>query len=364
MIRVPRTVVRRIASTIVVVAVGAGVVAVDARDRGAREGASAAIDRYAGFPQVSSVRRISTSWFCPGVAAGDGVEAGNVVVVNPGDEQITATLRLLSEESTPLERIVVEPRSRLEVDVLRGRTVGVVVPVVELVGPVGTVEQELFYAAGDVTAQCVSQTSSTWHFADGFTAEGSTHRLVIANPYPESAVVGVVFTTVDGERAPAQLQGMILAPGTARSIPLVEQGARDEKRLAVTVTATSGQVVASRAQHYLGAGRLGYSTTLGVPDTGRQWWFTSGRTGPLVTEERPAHDPVGIGDHDARHRVDAVSTVEIPVVGVVDPHRRHLARPEHVDLGRHVGACRARGRRECRHDPRRIGARKVGTVQL
>lgn len=297
MIWVRRAVVRRIASTIVVAAVGAGVVAVDIRERGAREGASAAIDKYAGFPQVSSVRRISTSWFCPGVAAGDGVAAGNLVIVNPGDEQITATLRLLSEETAPLERIVVEPRSRLEVDVLRGRTVGVVVPVVELVGPVGTVEQELFYAAGDVTAQCVSQTSSTWHFADGFTAEGSTHRLVIANPYPESAVVGVVFTTVDGQRAPAQLQGMILAPGTARSIPLVEQGARDEKRLAVTVTATSGQVIASRAQHYLGAGRLGYSTTLGVPATGRQWWFTSGRTGPLVTEELVVHNP---GDRASR----------------------------------------------------------------
>lgn len=291
MIRIPPLVARRIASTLVVLGVGAGVVAIDARDRGPREGASAAIDVFAGFPQASSSGRISTSWFCPGVAAGDGVEAANVVIVNPADEQISATMRLLSGEPAPLERIVVEPRSRLEVDVLRGRTVGIVVPVIELVGPVGTVEQELFYAAGDVTSQCVSQTSSRWYFADGFTAEGSTHRLVVANPYPESAVVSVVFTTADGERSPAQLQGLILAPLSARSIPLVDQGARDEKRLAVTVRATSGQVLASRMQHYLGAGRLGYSTTMGTPATGRQWWFTSGRTGPLVTEELVVHNP-------------------------------------------------------------------------
>jgi len=332
MIRIPRPILRRIAGTLVVVSVAAGVVAVDARDRGAREGASAAIDAYAGFPQMAAASRISTSWFCPGVAAGDGVEAGTVVIVNPGDEPLTATVRLLSDEPSGLERVIVEPRSRLEVDVLRGRTVGVVVPVVELVGPVGTVEQELIYAAGDVTSQCVSQTSSTWHFADGFTAEGSTHRLVVANPFPESAVVGVVFTTVDGERAPAQLQGMILAPGTARSIPLVEQGARDEKRLAVTVTATSGQVVASRVQHYLGAGRLGYSTTVGVPSPGRQWWFTSGRTGPLVTEELVVHNPgdeasavtvsffgPGITDGDAIDAPGATpsAAVEIPAGGIV-----------------------------------------------
>ena len=52
----------------------------------------------------------------------------------------------------------------------------------------------------------------------------------------------------------------------------------------MSVVATTGRVVASRIQHYLGLGRLGYSTTVGNPRPLGQWWFTSGRTGPQVEE--------------------------------------------------------------------------------
>lgn len=293
--RVDRLRVRRIArraSSVVLVAVAVGaIVFVDSRDGAVPEGASAAVDEFAGFPQVSAGRRISTSWFCPGAAAGDGIEAARVIVVNPGDSEIVGTLRLLSDQPSALEKITVAARSRAEFDVLRGRTVGIVVPVVEIVGSVGTVEQELIYAAGDVTSQCVTKTSAMWLFADGFTLEGSTHRLVLSNPYPDSAVVDVTFTTADGERAPAALQGLILAPRSARNISLAESGARDERSIAVEVTATSGQIVASRIQHYLGGGRLGYTTSVGVPTAGRQWWFTSGRTGGQVSEQLVVFNP-------------------------------------------------------------------------
>ena len=282
---------RRALSTTVIIAVTATIVAIDRRHPPAGEGATAAIEPLAGFPGVSGGGRISTSWFCPGVAAGDGVDQARVVLVNPGDVEYVATVRLLTNEPSELERVSVAPRARLEIDVLRGRTVGVVVPIVEIVGSVGTVEQELIYAAGDVTSQCVSQTAPRWYFADGFTAEGSTQRLIVTNPFPESAVVNVAYTTADGRRTPGALQGMILAPRTARSIPLAEFGGQDESRLAVEVDAVSGQVVASRTQHYLGGGRLGYSTTVGVPAARMQWWFTAGRTGSQVTEELVVFNP-------------------------------------------------------------------------
>ena len=291
-----RMIARRVASLAMVAASVGAIVFVDTRDTAVPEGASAAVDQFAGFPQMSSGRRISTSWFCPGAAAGDGIEGARVVVVNPGDTEMLGTLRLLSDQPSALEKISVASRSRAEIEILRGRTVGVVVPVVEIVGSVGTVEQELVYAAGDVTSQCVSKTSSTWLFADGFTVEGSTHRLVLSNPYPDSAVVNVTFTTADGGRAPASLQGLILAPRSARSVSLAEAGARDERSIAVEVTATSGQVVASRIQHYLGGGRLGYTTSVGIPSAGRQWWFTSGRTGAQVSEQLVVYNP---GDETA-----------------------------------------------------------------
>lgn len=72
---------------------------------------------------------------------------------------------------------------------------------------------------------------------------------------------------------------------------MADLGAQDEPRLAVTVQATTGRVVTSRIQHYLGAGRLGYSTTTGIPRALEQWWFTSGRTGSSVLEQLVAHNP-------------------------------------------------------------------------
>jgi hypothetical protein len=142
-----------------------------------------------------------------------------------------------------------------------------------------------------VTSQCVSQTSNTWYFADGFSADGSSQRIVLTNPFPESAVVNVSYTTAEGRRTPANLQGVILAARTSKSLSMADVGAANETQIAVEVTATTGQIVASRMQHYIGGGRLGYSTSVGVPEALSDWWFTSGRTGSQVTEQLVVFNP-------------------------------------------------------------------------
>lgn len=284
-------IVRRLLATVLVAAVLAGVVAVDRQGGSRSVGASLALVELGGFPQAPGGSRISTSWFCPGAAAGDGLDSANVVLSNPGDTDLTASVSFLSADPAQSTTVVVPARSQLDVDVLRGRTVGVVAPVVEIIGSVGTVEQELIYAAGDVTSQCVAQTSDTWFFADGFTAEGSTQRLVLVNPYPETAVVNVAVTTKAGRRTPGNLQGVVLPPRSVKSVSLSDAGATNESRIALEVVATTGQIIASRMQHYLGGGRLGYSTTVGVPSALGEWWFTSGRTGAQVTEELVVFNP-------------------------------------------------------------------------
>ena len=74
---------------------------------------------------------------------------------------------------------------------------------------------------------------------------------------------------------------------------MADLGGQDEARLAVSVTATTGRVVTSRIQHYIGLGRLGYSTTVGTPRPLAQWWFTSGRTGSQVEELLIAYNQIG-----------------------------------------------------------------------
>ena len=284
-------IVRRIIGTFLIVAAGAGVVAIDRQGGATQDGAASALVTLGGFPQAVSGSRISTSWFCPGAAAGDGLDGASVVISNPSDVAITASLSLFSDAAVETQNISVPPRDRLAVDVLRGRTVGVVVPAIEIIGGVGTVEQQLIYAAGDVTSQCVSQTSNTWYFADGFTADGSSQRIVLTNPYPESAVVNVSYTTAEGRRTPANLQGVILAAHSAKSLSMSDVGAANETQIAVEVTATTGQIIASRMQHYIGGGRLGYSTTVGIPEPLDDWWFTAGRTGSQVAEQLVVFNP-------------------------------------------------------------------------
>jgi hypothetical protein len=313
-------VVRRLATFLLIAASVAGIVLVETRDSPPEEGASLALVSLSGYPQATETVRISTSWFCPGAAAGDGITSASVVISNPGDTEMKAAISFLGSGESESESVVVPARSRESYDILRGLGVGVVAPVVEIVGSVGSVEQRIEFAAGNVTSQCASQTSPTWYFADGHTLEGSKHRLVLVNPFPESAVVNVSFTTLDGERNPSSLQGLILPARSARSISLTESGARDERRIAVEVRATTGQIVASRIQHYLGGGRLGYSTTLGNPVPLTEYWFASGRTGANLTEQLIAFNP---GEEDVTLNIaffgDGITGGGDPSEGEVEP---------------------------------------------
>ena len=143
---------RRILGTCLVLASIGSLIYVESRRPVVPEGASVAYSELDAFAQVPMRARISTSWFCPGVAAGDGVDSGRVVIANPTDVDITAAVTLLSDGNPEQQVVIVPARSRNSVDLLRGRTKGVVVPIVEVIGSQGIVEQQLEFAAGDTTS--------------------------------------------------------------------------------------------------------------------------------------------------------------------------------------------------------------------
>jgi hypothetical protein len=293
-----RRLIRRAVNTALVAAAVGALVFVERQKPAEQEGAGAARIPLAAFAQQPTPPRISTSWFCPGVAAGDGLSAGRVVIANPTEAEVTAAVTLLSADGQEQRQVLVPARTQKSVDVLNGRTVGVVVPIVEVIGALASVEQQSEFAAGDVTASCTTATSSTWYFADGVTLDGSSMRIMITNPFPETAVVDVAFTTVDGRRRPTSLQGLLIGPRSVRSLSMPDEGAADEQRVAVEVKTTTGKVVAARAQHYLGGGRLGYSTMLGVPQGLSKWWFAGGNTGANIVEQlvlfNPAEDDITV----------------------------------------------------------------------
>jgi len=123
-------IIRRAISIFLIVAVMGGVVYIDQRQTELSEGASRGIVSMAGFPHSIKSNRISSSWFCPGAAAGDGLDSASVFISNPSDTAITAAVSFLSNSPMESQTVEVPARNHSVVDVLRGRTVGVIVPVV------------------------------------------------------------------------------------------------------------------------------------------------------------------------------------------------------------------------------------------
>lgn len=244
------------------------------------------------MPYISESQRLTTNWFCPGVPANDDTISSNLVIANPSDVDISATVTLLSNDQPPvLSTVVVAARTSSVVDARGGITSPFVSAVVEILGPIGSVEQVINHPAGDSVAACATKPSGDWYFADGFTGADSVEQIVLTNPYSDATVVDITFVTADSERQPQNLQGFVLSAQSVTTLSMDEQGARNEPILAVSIHASSGRLIAGRSQHYLGQGRLGYASSLGAPAMSTQWWFADGEKTAGNTENLVIFNP-------------------------------------------------------------------------
>lgn len=238
------------------------------------------------MPFVPGGSFITSSWFCPGVPSGEDGVGGSVEITNPLDAAIDGRITMYSSDTEAdaiVNPISIEARSNLSIDLAALQPSGAFASaVVEIDGGGGFVEQVSRHPAGDAVTPCANAASSSWYFADGFTVDDSSERIILSNPYPDAAIVDIGFVTADGIRNPSRLQGY---PVPGQSVQVVELGARDEPVLAAKVQATRGRVVAARAQHYLGGGRLGFSLTLGAPSLSSQYYFADGEVGTNIDEQ-------------------------------------------------------------------------------
>jgi hypothetical protein len=310
------------------VAVAAGLAGIVAAGSGTEVPAEPffALPAGAWMPSVSERDALTSSWFCPGVpATGEDGVGGEVVVANRSDDQLVGRISLLTPDGEPVAQdLVVAPWSRTTVDVDALVTAPFASAVVEIEGGFGFVEQQAFHPAGNSVSPCADSTSNEWFFADGFTVDGSTETLVLTNPYDDTASANLRFATLAGQSTPAAFQGFTVPPRSVRLIPIAELGARDEPVIAVEVRAQRGRLVAGRAQHYLGGGRLGHGVTLAAPALRDQFWFADGERGEGVKETFAIYNPSNTGV-----QVDAVflgipveagvgtATIDVPANGVV-----------------------------------------------
>lgn len=238
------------------------------------------------MPSIAGASQLSSSWFCPGVPGSEKAVTSELVVVNFSDVPVTGKVTFLSSDKpASAALLVIQPFTRSVIDATGGRKSKYISAVVELDSGATAVEQRIIHPAGDSVSLCANKPSDSWFFADGFTGSDSLFNILLSNPFPDATVVDISFVTAEGKRDPATLKGIIIEPQSVFSLAMGEQGARNEIVLAVSVRATSGRFVAGKLQHFLGRGRLGYSTSLGAASTSRQWWFAGGQK-DLDTDEQ------------------------------------------------------------------------------
>lgn len=264
-------------------------------------------------PYVPTRDQLSATWFCAGVpmpdrGVGDRGSGGVVSIVNPTDTPFSATLTAFTTEAevAPIEQQVeVAAFDATQVDLVTVQPQGAyVAAMVEIIGGGGFVEQRADHADGSSVSACSNSTSDTWFLADNYTLNDSREDLVIVNPYPDTAIVNISFSTDESTRSPQELQGM---PIDGRSIKVVSEEfmPKDEAILAADVRASTGRIVVARAQRYQGE-RQGFSLALASPSASPEWYFAEGERSEDVAFERYSiYNP---GDRDV--------TVDVTVLGV------------------------------------------------
>lgn len=244
------------------------------------------------MPSVAGGSQSTSSWFCPGVPGLEKTVTSEIVIANSTDIPIAGKVTFLSiDKPSAVAQIIVQPFTRSVIDATGGRKSKFISAVVELDNGAAAVEQRIIHPAGDSVALCANQPSDNWFFADGFTGSDSLFNILLSNPFPDATVVDISFVTADGKREPATLKGIIIEPESVYSLSMGDQGARNEIVLAVSIRATSGRFVAGKLQHFLGRGRLGFSTSLGASSTSRQWWFAGGAKDLDVDEQLVVFNP-------------------------------------------------------------------------
>lgn len=262
---------------------------------------------------------VSATWFCGGVPAiGDtdsGEYGGDVVLTNPTEVPASGNVTILSSNDEPaVVPFTVDARAQTTVDLNAVVTANFVSAVVDVDSAGVAVEQRALHPAGDAVTPCANSTSSTWYVADGFSAEGSDFRLLVSNPYLTPAIVDIGISTAAGPRTPTELQGYVVPPRSLRVINMEESGFRDEPVVAVSVIATTGQVVVAKDQAFFGGGRLGHVTLLASPSLSAEWWFADGETGDGVAERLVVFNPT-----DTDVEADVVILGLDPATAAVDP---------------------------------------------
>ncbi|MGI9034380.1 MAG: DUF5719 family protein [Acidimicrobiales bacterium] len=247
-------------------------------------------------PQAAAASAGSSAWYCTGAtatpAAKDGGADGNVVVANAGSRALQGTITAYPDSGQPQRRpVTVGPLSRQVVRLADVTPSKYASALVELDGGDAAVELAASGPLGDTVSPCASAASPQWYFAEGVTTKDATETLFLFNPFPDDAVVDLVFGTEDGQVTPQALTGLAVSGGSMAAVNVGDFVQRREQ-VTAAVTARTGRLVTARLQSFDGtAGRKGMALALGSASAGGLWYLPEGRVGDGLTERYQVYNP-------------------------------------------------------------------------
>ncbi|HEX2236249.1 MAG TPA: DUF5719 family protein, partial [Actinomycetota bacterium] len=261
----------------------------------------------AGEPPAPAPRFVARSVFCPPAAAGTE-EARALAVAASGPAELPLRLRPDPGRSSL-------PASGVEI-----ATVDEPATLVTGYGGVPAAGARTSGRRfGAAAAPCTDSASPRWHFAEGSSSLTAEESLLVHNPFPDEAIVRVLFFTPTGVRAKANLADLAIPPGGSREV-VVNDFIFRRKLLAATVEAERGRVVAWRLLVDRREDGRGIEVSAGAPAAATTWYFPDAPAGPGARGSIAVLNPSA--EHEAAVTVTLVtedrvdqprSLVEVPV---------------------------------------------------
>lgn len=195
------------------------------------------------------------------------------------------------------------------------------------VGRSGSVE-------GAGAGNCATEASQNWYFPNGDSSVATDYRLVVANPFPDEAVVQINFLTSEGEETSAQLSEVAVASGQVEIVSISE-AAIPQDLLSVRLHSARGRVIAWKALWTTPEGEPpGLEFTLGAPAPATEWYFPAGEVSEQARQTITVMNP---NEEESSVSV-ALSTDEEPVqssklleIAVAPQSSRRLVIPDRLD---------------------------------
>ena len=162
--------------------------------------------------------------------------------------------------------------------------------------------------SGIGAARCSKSASTRWYFAEGSSALGAEERIVIYNPFPDEAVVGINLFTPKGQEGNANLAEGQAVPAGETLIVEINEFIRQERFVGASVVANRGRVIAWRALQVSSEDRPeGVQFSLGATSPASEWYFPEGGLGDGLDERVSLLNPT---DQEAVATVSLVTGEE------------------------------------------------------